>query len=191
MPFGLKNTPAHFQRTVNQVFYDLLDVCVLVYLDDILIFSKSWTEHQEHVCQVFERLNKHGFCVKISKCELFLERVEFLGHQVSAKGVEVTQNKVKAVAEWPVPKSVRHVQQFLGLCNYFRRFIPQFARLAQPMTDLTRKNVPFRWDMDCQAAFGRLKACLQEAPVLMVFDPNKPVEVWCDALDYACGAVLV
>ena len=191
MTFGFKNAPAHFQRAMNLMLKDLIDTCVLVYLDDILIFSRDEVEHEEHVRSVFERLAQSQFHVKRSKCELFLPKIEFLGHQVSAAGVEVVQSKVDAIAKWPVPTCIRDVQAFLGLCNYYRRFIRSFAALALPLTDLTRKANEFQWTVACAEAFETLKNKLTSAPILQVYDPDREAQLWVDASDYAVGAALV
>ena len=120
MPFGLKNAPSHFQRSMNLLLADLLDVCVLVYMDDILIFSKSAEEHHQHVRQVFERLNKKKWHVKQKKCALFLNKVEFLGHVVSSEGIKVAHDKIDTVKSWPKPEMVQDIQAFLGLSNFYR-----------------------------------------------------------------------
>ena len=184
MPFGLKNAPSHFQRSMNLLLADLLDVCVLVYMDDILIFSKSAEEHRQHVHQVFERLNE-------KKCALFLNEVEFLGHVISSEGIKVAHDKIDTVKLWPKPETVQDVQAFLGLANFYRRFIKGFTGIARPLTDLTCKDVPFQWGDDQDAAFKALKNALTEAPILQVYDDELKHEVWVDASDYAVGATLV
>ena len=160
---------------------ELLDTCVLVYMDDILIFSKSAQEHRQHVMQVFEKLNAHNWHIKSKKCALFLPEVEFLGYVVSADSIKVAQTKVDAVAQWPVPTCVRDVQAFLGLANFYRRFVRRFADIARPLTDLTRKDIEFVWTAECAASFETLKTALTTAPVLQVFDDAKPSELWVDA----------
>ena len=191
MPFGLKNAPSHFQRSMNLLLADLLDVCVLVYMDDILIFSKSAEEHRQHVRQVFEHLNEKKLHVKQKKCALFLNEVEFLGHVVSSEGIKVAHDKIDAVKSWPTPETVRDIQAFLGLANFYRRFIKGFAGIARPLTDLTRKDVPFQWGDDQDAAFEALKNALTKAPILQIYDDELKHEVWVDASDYAVGATLV
>lgn len=118
---------------------------MVVYLDDILIYSKDEASHRRHVQEVFSRLAKHNLHVKASKCQLLADRLEFLGHVVSSDGVSVDTAKVDAVVKWPVPTEVRHIQMFLGLCNYYRRFVRDFGKIARPLTALTRKGVPFVW----------------------------------------------
>ena len=135
---------------MNHVLFDLLDSCILVYLDNVLIFSRNY---EEHVCEVFARLRDHKLYLKPSKCTFLAPRIDFLGHTLSAAGIEVDINKTKVVAEWPRPESVHDIQVFLGLCNYYRRFIHKYAEIAQPLTDLLRKNVPFVWSQECEAAF--------------------------------------
>ena len=120
MTFGFKNAPSHFQRSMNLMLNDLLDKCVLVYMDDILIYSRSKQDHVEHVKQVFQRLSDQNWHVKSKKCALFLDKVEFLGHVITKDGVSVADVKVSAVHDWPIPKTVRDVQGFLGLANFYQ-----------------------------------------------------------------------
>ncbi|CAI5471221.1 unnamed protein product [Closterium sp. Yama58-4] len=145
MPFGLCNAPATFQAEMNHILRPLLDECVVVYLDDILIYSKNMKEHVEHLRKVFEILRKNKFYVKLSKSDFALEKVQFLGHMVSAKGVHVDPRKIEAVKKWKVPENVKELQQFLGFANYYNRFVPQYAKIAAPLTDLLKKDTPFRW----------------------------------------------
>lgn len=133
MPFGLCNAPSTFQRVMNTAFFELLDSCVLIYLDDILIFSPNIEQHKLDVAKVFDILAANSLHVKESKCALFLESCEFLGHVVSAEGISMERGKLEAVEKWPVPSCVNEVQQFLGLCNYYRRFVKGFAATAAPM----------------------------------------------------------
>ena len=151
---------------MNLLLADLLDVCVLVYMDDILIFSKSAEEHRQHIFQVFERLNKKKWHVKQKKCVLFLNEVEFLGHVISSKGIKVTHDKIDAVKSWQKPETVQDAQAFLGLANFYQRFIKGFTGIARPLMDLTRKDVPFQWGHDQDAAFEALKYTLTEVAIL-------------------------
>ena len=148
MPYGLKNVPSHFQRSMNLLLADLLDKCVLVYMDDILIYSKMADNHVAHVKAVFECLAAKNWHVKEKKCALFLPEVEFLGHVVSAEGVKVAVDKVDAVSSWPTPTCVRE-----GLANFYRRFVKGFVGIAKPMTDLTRKDKDFTWGTEEEATF--------------------------------------
>ena len=143
MPFGLCNAPSTFQRVMNQVFFMLLDHSVVVYLDDILIYSHTIAAHCALLKEVFALLAKYQLHVKESKCHLFLSNVEFLGYLVDSRGITMQPGKVVAIKEWVVPMSINEVQQFLGLANYYRRFIFRFSELASPLTRLTRKEVKF------------------------------------------------
>lgn len=156
MPFGLSTAPSTFQRVMNVVMWDLLDECVLVYLDDILIFSKTVAEHRVALRKVFQRLRDNKLNLKESKCNLFLDQVAFLGHVINSEGVSVDPGKIDAVAAWPTPQNVTHVQQFVGLCNYYRRFISNFASIAAPLTELTKNKVPFVWGPAQQESFATL-----------------------------------
>ena len=191
MPFGLKNAPSHFQRSMNLLLADLLDVCVLIYMDDILIFSKSAEEHLQHIRQVFECLNEKKWHVKQKKCALFLEEVELLGHVISSEGIKVAHDKIDAVKSWPKLETVRDVQAFLGLNSFYQRLIKGFVGIARPLTDLTRKDVLFQWGHDQDTAFEALKHALTKAPILQVYNDELKHEVWVVASNYAVGATLV
>ena len=191
MPFGLMNAPSTFQRIMNQVFFDMLDRNVIVYLDDILIFTKTEQEHREVLAEVFKRMAHYSLFVKETKCALFLSQVEFLGHIVTAEGISVQPGKVDAVRDWPQPKTVTELQQFLGLCNYYRRFIVGYAKVAAPLTDLLRGKSPsIQFGQAQLTAFQDLKARLLSAPVLKVYDPELPIRVQSDASKIAVGAIL-
>ncbi|CAI5483057.1 unnamed protein product [Closterium sp. Yama58-4] len=191
MPFGLCNAPATFQAEMNHILRPLLDECVVVYLDDILIYSKNMKEHVEHLRKVFEILRKNKFYVKLSKSDFALEKVQFLGHMVSAKGVHVDPRKIEAVKKWKVPENVKELQQFLGFANYYNRFMPQYAKIAAPLTDLLKKDTPFKWGAPHQQAMEQLQTALTTAPVLILPDPDKDYVVEADASDQAVGAVLM
>ncbi|CAI7834188.1 unnamed protein product [Closterium sp. NIES-53] len=191
MPFGLCNTPATFQVEMNHIQRPLLDECVVVYLDDILIYSKNMKEHVEHLRKVFEILRKNKFYVKLSKSDFALKKVQFLGHMVSAEGVHVDPRKIEAVKKWKVPENMKELQQFLGFTNYYNRFVPQYAKIAAPLTDLLKKDTPFKWDTSHQQAMEQLQTALTTAPVLILPDPEKDYVVEADASDQAVGAVLM
>jgi transposase InsO family protein len=190
MPFGLVNAPSTFQHFVNDVFHDLLDVCVVVYLDDILVYSKSPDQHQGHVCQVLQRLREHKLFAKLEKCEFAVPQVEFLGFIVSAKGIEMANSKVDAILEWQPPSNVKSVQRFLGFANFYRRFIHSYSSIVRPLTQLTRKNAPFEWSAEAQIAFDHLKLAFTHGPILAHADFAAPFVVETDASDFALGAVL-
>ena len=139
---------------------------------------------------MFAKLKHFKLHVKESKCHLLMASVEFLGHMLDADGVHVEKGKIEAVSAWPVPHNLNEVQQFLGLANYYRRFVFRFSELAGPLTRLTRKGVSFEWSEACQTAFDTLKSCLTSAPCLKVFDDMRPIRVVCDASDFCVGSVL-
>lgn len=190
MPFGLTNAPASFQHLMNDIFKDMLDISVIVYLDDILIFSNSDAEHQQHVREVLRRLREHQLFAKPEKCEFHTKRVEFLGFVVTPEGVEMDPAKVAAVVNWPTPTNLKELQSFLGFINFYRRFIGQFSHTARPLHDLTKKAVEFAWDGRCQEAFEHLKQKITSAPILRHFHPEHETLVETDASDYALGAIL-
>ncbi|GJP39060.1 hypothetical protein CLOM_g23451 [Closterium sp. NIES-68] len=191
MPFGLTNAPATFQAEMNHILRPLLDECVVVYLDDILIYSRDMKQHVEHLRRVFEILRRERFYVKLSKSEFALEKVQFLGHMVSAQGVHVDPKKIEAVRTWKTPENVKELQQFLGFANYYNRFVPQYAKLAAPLTNLLKKNTPYKWETKHQEAVEQLKQALTSAPVLILPDPERDYVIEADASDQAVGAVLM
>lgn len=191
MSFGLCNAPATFQELMNRIFAPLMQKGVLVYLDDILIYAKSKEEHDKLLRQVLDILRKHDFYVKLSKCEFERPELKYLGHVVSADGIKVDPDKTKAVDQWPTPRNPKDIRAFLGLANYFRKFVPSFSMIAAPLTRLTRKDTAFEWTDACQQAFDGIKHALTHAPVLATPDPKKPFEVRCDASIVGVGAVLM
>jgi hypothetical protein len=191
LSFGLNNAPATFHSVMNAMFAPLVNKCVVVYLDDILIYSRTEEEHLAHLKQVLQILRENHFYAKLKKCTFFQPETLFLGHVVGRDGIKPDPAKVTAVKGWPVPQTVTDVRSFLGLTNYFRRFIQGYAQITRPLTDLTRKDMPFAWSPDCQAAFDRLKFALTSAPVLQPPDFDKPFVVVSDAIGFAAGAVLL
>ena len=191
MPFGLTNAPAAFMDLMHRVFQPYLDQFVVVFVDDILIYSQSEWEHEYHLRIVLQLLRDHQLYAKFSKCEFWLTEVRFLGHVVSASGVLVDPEKVEAVMSWERPKSVFEIRSFLGLAGYYRRFIEDFSRLAAPMTRLTRKEVKFEWDDRCEEAFLELKRRLTSAPILIVPDRGQGYTVYYDASRAGLGCVLM
>ncbi|WVZ81193.1 hypothetical protein U9M48_028604 [Paspalum notatum var. saurae] len=166
MSFGLTNTPAFFMYLMNSVFMNELDKFVVVFIDDILVYSKNENEHEEHLRIVLSRLREHKLYAKFSKCAFWLKEVAFLGHILLAKGVAVDPNKVEDVLNWKQPQTVTEIRSFLGLAGYYRRFIKDFSKIAKPMTALTQKNAKFAWSPKCEEAFGTLKKLLTSTPVL-------------------------
>ena len=191
LPFGLTNAPATFQALMNKILQPYLDKFCVVYLDDILIFSRSPEEHMQHLQLVLEALEQNELYVGLSKCAFGLQEVGFLGHVVSANGIKPDPAKVTAVAEWPTPKSLKEVRSFLGLTGYYRRFIRHYSDKALPLTELTRADTPWCWGSAQQTAFDALKSALVSAPVLVMPDPTLPFEVFTDASQFALGAVLL
>ena len=181
MPFGLMNAPAAFMDLMHRVFQPYLDQFVVVFVDDILIYSQSEWEHEYHLRIELQLLRDHHLYAKFSKCEFWLIEMRFLGHVVSASGVSVDPEKVEVVMGWKRPKSVFEILSFLGLAGYYRRLIEDFSQIAAPMTRLTRKEVKFDWDDRCEEAFLELKRRLTLAPVLIVLDRGQGYTVYCDA----------
>ncbi|CAI7783821.1 unnamed protein product [Closterium sp. NIES-53] len=176
---------------MNHILRPLLNECVVVYLDDILIYSKNMKEHVEHLRKVFEILRKNKFYVKLLKSDFALKKVQFLGHMVSAKGVHVDPQKIEAVKKWKIPENVKELQQFLGFANYYNRFAPQYSKIAAPLTNLQKKDTPYKWDTPHQQAMEQLQTALTTARVLILPDPDKDYVVEADASDQAVQAVLM
>jgi len=193
MPFGLCNAPGTFQHYMNDVFRDFLDDFLVVYLDDMLIYSRDQKEHKAHVRKVLERLREAGLFLKPSKCQFHVQEVEFLGFVIGEKGVSMDPSKVDSITSWPTPKSPHDVRMFLGLANFYRRFIRDFSKMAAPLTRLLKKESlmgKFIWDGSSQRAFDQLRRAFTTAPVLQHFDETKPAILEADASDLALGAVV-
>ncbi|KAL5583161.1 hypothetical protein UlMin_015603 [Ulmus minor] len=168
MSFGLTNAPAAFMDLMNRVFKEFLDRFVIVFIDDILVYSKSAEEHEEHLRLILQTLRDHQLFAKFKKCEFWLNQVAFLGHVISKDGVAVDPSKVEAVENWKPPTNASEVRSFLGMAGYYRRFVEDFSRIAMPLTNLTRKNVKFEWNDACNDSFLELKKRLITAPVLTI-----------------------
>ena len=188
---GLTNAPATFQTVMNSIFAPYIKKFVVVYIDDILIFSKTEAEHQAHVRLVLDILRREKLFATEAKSKFAQTEIQYLGHIVNAQGIRPDPKKVSAVQSWPVPKNVHDVRSFLGLCNYFRKFIAHYSSIAVPLTNLTKKSVGWDWTGRCQDAFEKLKRSLIEAPLLRTPDEKKPYDVITDASDYGLGAVLL
>ncbi|GJY66003.1 putative nucleotidyltransferase, ribonuclease H [Tanacetum coccineum] len=191
MPFGLTNAPAVFMDLMNRVCKPYLDKFVIVFIDDILIYSKTKGEHSEHLKIILDLLKKEKLYAKFSKCDFWLESVQFLGHVINREGVHVDPAKIEAVKNWPVPKSPTEVRQFMGLAGYYRRFIEGFSLIAKPLTKLTQKNKRFEWGADEDEAFQKLKQDLCTAPILALPEGPDDFVVYCDASLKGYGAVLM
>uniref|UniRef100_A0A0X3PXJ8 Transposon Ty3-I Gag-Pol polyprotein n=1 Tax=Schistocephalus solidus TaxID=70667 RepID=A0A0X3PXJ8_SCHSO len=193
MPFGLANAPSTFQRLMNQVLSQLIPNTCLVYMDDIIVLGKDFNNHLENLRSVFESLRQAGLTLKPSKCIFIKPRVKFLGHIVSAKGIETDDEKIRQIRDWPTPTDVSEVRSFLGLASYYRRFIKDYAHIASPLHKLTQKDVKFKWAADCATSFQTLKDKLCSSPILVF--PNISSDAGkfvldTDASDNAIGAVL-
>nr|ABA94359.1 retrotransposon protein, putative, Ty3-gypsy subclass [Oryza sativa Japonica Group] len=191
MSFGLTNAPAFFMNLMNKVFMEYLDKFVVVFIDDILIYSRTKEEHEEHLRLALEKLREHQLYAKFSKCEFWLSEVKFLGHVISAGGVAVDPSNVESVTNWKQPKTVLEIRSFLGLAGYYRRFIENFSKIAKPMTRLLQKDVKYKWSEECEQSFQELKNRLISAPILILPEPKKGFQVYCDASKLGLGCVLM
>ncbi|XP_021867015.2 uncharacterized mitochondrial protein AtMg00860-like [Spinacia oleracea] len=172
------------------VFKPLLRKCVLVFFDDIFVYSRTEDEHWAHLRQVFELMRLHKMFAKASKCSFAIDKVEYLGHFISAKGVETDPNKIATVESWPVPKTVKELRSFLGLAGYYRKFVKHYSLISKPLTDLLKKGA-FAWSDEIHSAFTSLKQALVSAPVLAVPDFSKGFVVETDASKTGIGVVLM
>ncbi|CEH14709.1 retrotransposon nucleocapsid protein [Ceraceosorus bombacis] len=192
MPFGLCNAPSTFQALMNYVFWDMLDITVLIYLDDILIYTGEGVDHDAVVQTVLGRLREYRLFAKASKCEFDVEEVEYLGFLASTKGVRMDPKRVQTMNDWPAPRNVHQLQVFLGYANYYRRFIPAYSRVIAPLTDLLKGKAkgPIEWRDLQQRSFDLLKRAFTHEPLLCHFDPALPILVETDASDHAIAATL-
>jgi len=191
MPFGLTGAPATFQREMNRILFDLLGKCVFVFLDDILIFSRSVEEHIVHLNQVLAIFRMHKVKINIKKCSFFKEEVEVLGHVVSKDGLKTMKSKTQAVEDWVQPKDVSELRSFLGSVGYYRKFIKNFSALAAPLNKLLRKNIVYIWAEEQENSFNKLKQALVNAPVLVFPDYSKQFIIRTDACYEGIGGVLL
>ena len=191
MSFGLTNAPVHFTYLMNSVFMPELDKFVVVFIDDILIYSKNEEKHAQHLRIVLTRLREHQLYAKFSKCVFWMEEIQFLGHVLSSNGIVVDPSKVKDILEWKPPTTVHQVRSFLGLAGYYHRFIPDFSKLVKPITSLLKNDTKFNYSSRCNEAFEQLKVLLTTAPVLAQPDIEKPFDVYCDASGSGLGCVLM
>ncbi|GJV29209.1 putative reverse transcriptase domain-containing protein [Tanacetum coccineum] len=191
MPFGLTNAPAVFMDLMNRVCKPYLDKFVIVFIDDILIYSKNKQEHAEHLKLILELLKKEQLYAKFSKCEFWIPKVQFLGHVIDSQGIHVDPAKIESVKDWASPKSATEIRQFLGLAGYYRRFIEGFSKIAKPMTKLTQKKIKFDWSDKAEAAFQLIKQKLCSAPILALPEGNEDFIAYCDASIKGLGAVLM
>ena len=188
VPFGLAQAPAYFQKLIN----DVLKGCnfAMGYLDDIIIYSRSEKEHLEHLEEIFTRLKTAGLKLKLEKCCFFKKHIQYLGHLISADGIQPLPEKLESIAKMPAPKNPKEVKQFLGLVGYYRKFVPRFADISRVLTHLTKKDVEFKWTPECEKCFQILKEFLQQAPILRYPDPQASYTLYTDASKYAYAGVL-
>src|SRR5438105_1451970 len=191
MPFGLTNAPSTFMRLMNEVLRHFIGKFVVVYFDDILIYSRSLEEHLDYLRSVFDALRAARLFGNLAKCTFCTDRVSFLGYVVTPQGIEVDHAKVEAIHGWPVPTTVTQVRSFLGLAGFYRRFVKAFSTIAAPLPELLKKGVPFIWGQAHDNAFNMLKDKLTHAPHLQLPDFNKTFELECDARGIDLGGVLL
>lgn len=190
LPFGLTNGPATYQRYMNNVLFDYLDVFCTAYMDDILIYSENPLEHEAHVRKVLQRLKDAGLQADIVKSEFHVMKTKYLGFIISTDGVAVDPAKIAVIKNWKAPKTVKGIQSFLGFCNFYRRFIAKYGCVARPLTLQTRKNIPFKFDTACQEAFDKLKDALIQAPILVYFRYDREHMLETDSSDGVTAAIL-
>uniref|UniRef100_A0A8R7QJ03 Reverse transcriptase domain-containing protein n=1 Tax=Triticum urartu TaxID=4572 RepID=A0A8R7QJ03_TRIUA len=190
MPFGLCNAPATFQCLMNSVFGRHVCKFIIIFLDDILVFSFDLQEHEEHLRIILDLLREHQLYAKASKCSFAQQKIEYLGHFISKDGVATDASKTSAMSAWPVPTTPTELRRFLGLTGYYRKFVPHYGFIAKPLTRLLTKK-GFLWDDKAQAAFEMLKQAMVSTPVLALPDFKRPFAIETDACDPGVGAVLV
>ncbi|GJR88433.1 putative reverse transcriptase domain-containing protein [Tanacetum coccineum] len=191
MPFGLTNAPAIFMDLMNRVCRPMLDKSVIVFIDDILVYSKSKEEHEIHLREILETLRKEKLYAKFSKCKFWLQEVQFLGHVINFEGLKVDLAKIEAVMNWKAMKNVGEIRSFLGLAGYYRRFIQDFSKIASSLTKLSKKNAPFEWGEEQEEAFVTLRRKLCETPILVLPNGTEDMVVYCDASYVGLECVLM
>ena len=190
LPFGLKNAPAFFQRMIDLILLGLKWECCLCYLDDVIIFAKNWESHINNLKKVLKAMNNANLRLNLKKSEFAFNTVNFLGHSISHGGVKPDQRNIKPISEFATPKDVKGVMSFVGLVNFYRQFIPNFAAVAAPLYALTKKDAEFIWTQECQEAFVKLKQAVTTVPVLAFFDESKEIRVYTDACRHGIGAIM-
>jgi hypothetical protein len=191
MSFGLTNAPAYFMYMMNKVFMEYLDKFIVVFIDDILVYSRNEEEHEGHLRLVLQKLWDHKLHAKLSKCEFWLKQFAFLGHVVSKGGISMDPRKVQDVLSWKAPTSVNDIQSFLGLAGYYQRFIKGFSKISKPMTELLKKDMQFMWTPACESCFQELKKRPTTAPILVMPDMEKPLSIYCNTSGQGLGCVLM
>jgi hypothetical protein len=191
MGFGMTNSPATFQALMNSVFADLIAIGVVaVYMDDILIYTPSITEHRKVVCKVLKRLQEHNLYLKPEKCEFEKQEIDYLGMIICPGKVCMDPGKVSTVRDWTTPTMLKEVRVFIGFSSFYWRFIKDFSSIARPLHDLTKKDMPWQWHAEQQHVFNTLKEKFCQEPILKVYDPNLPTQVEVDASGFATGGIL-
>ncbi|UYV69788.1 hypothetical protein LAZ67_7000732, partial [Cordylochernes scorpioides] len=190
MPFGLKNAASTFQRIIQHILGELLWKGTCSFQDDILVYTKTWQEHIELLSKVFDKLRQYNMKLKLSKCIFGRTEVKYLGHIISHNQLKPDPGKVKSIQDFPRPDTVKKVRQFMGLANYYRKFVKDFSKISFPLVRLTRKNQPFFWNEEVEESFAKLKMALSTKPVLAIYNPDYPSKVFTDASKYGIGAIL-
>ncbi|UYV67738.1 K02A2.6-like [Cordylochernes scorpioides] len=190
MPFGLKNAASTFQRIIQHILGELLWKGTCSFQDDILVYTKTWQEHIELLSKVFDKLRQYNMKLKLSKCIFGRTEVKYLGHIISHNQLKPDPGKVKSIQDFPRPDTVKKVRQFMGLANYYRKFVKDFSKISFPLVQLTRKNQPFIWNEEVEESFAKLKMALSTKPVLAIYNPDYPSKVYTDASKYGIGAIL-
>jgi len=189
MPFRLTNAPASFQRWMNKILSDYLDIFCVAYLDDILVFSPDEETHRKHVWVVLTRVRDTGLTLKASKCKFHTTETEYLGYVISPQGLRMDEEKIRTIKDWKEPTNVKGIQSFLGFANFYRRFIKDYSKITMPLSSLTRKEKAWEWGDKQQEACKTLKKAMITEPILQHFDPEQAVTIKTDASDYAIGAI--
>jgi hypothetical protein len=190
VPFGPTNAPTIFMCLMNGISRNYMDKFVIVFLDDILIYSKSKEEHENHLRSMFQVLREHHLYAKLSKCYFYQKQIHYLGHIISEQGIVVYLEKIEAIRGWPTPRNVSNIRSFKGLSGYYRRFIVGFSKISHPITSLQKKGTKFEWTLKFEKNFNLLKELLTSAPVLNIVDPNESFVVYTDTCKEGLGGVL-
>jgi hypothetical protein len=190
IPFGLTNAPSTFMCLMNNISSQYLDKFVLVFIDDILVYSKTKEEHEKHLRVVLQTLRKHKLYAKFDKCVFYQKKIQYLEHVISEEGIVVDPEKIRTIMEWPIPKDATDIRSFMGITGYYHRFIEGFCKIAYPITSLQKKRTKFNWSQKCQDSFNKLKELLKTAPILRVVDPDRDFIVCVDVSKEGLGGVL-
>jgi len=190
MPFGLCNAPAAFQRWINRTLHQFVDICCIVYFDDVLIYSKTNSEHIRDIRAILKAIQKSGMKIKAGKCEFHAAETEYLGFLIETEGIKVDPIKTATIWEWAKPTKVKEIQRFTGFCNFYRRFIEEFSRKARPLYQLTRKDKKWEWGKKEDEAFDEIRTHLTSTATLIHFDPKHPITIETDSSDYVTAGIL-